>query len=373
MPQAAETMRAVVLTGHGGLDRLEYREGVSRPEPGPGEVRIRVGASAVNNTDINTRTAWYVEDVTTGITDEGGAGGFEAAEGQSSGWSGAPIDFPRIQGADVCGRIDAVGQGVDTARIGERVIVDGWLRDPEHPGDVERAGYLGSERDGGFAEYVTVPVENAHAIDSELSDAELASFPCAWATAENLVSRPYVGDGDTVLITGASGGVGSAAIQLCRRRGATVVALSSTAKHPALRELGAHAVIDRDSEEVAGDVARALGREGVNVVLDPVCGARFGELIGLLRREGRYASCGAIAGPIVTFDARHLIYRDLEFFGATVLPSSVFANLVGYIERGEVRPVVSRRFPLSQLREAQEAFLAKRDIGKIVIDVAGED
>lgn len=366
-------MRAVALTGHGGLDRLEYREDVPRPEPGPGEVRIRIGASAVNNTDVNTRTAWYVEDVTTGITDDGGAGGFAAAEGQSSGWSGAPITFPRIQGADICGRIDAVGAGVDPGRVGERVIVDGWLRDPEHPEDIGKAGYLGSERDGGFAEYVTVPAENAYHVESEFSDAELASFPCAWATAENLVSRPRVGSGDTVLITGASGGVGSAAIQLCKRRGAGVIALSSPSKHPALKELGADAVVARDADDLGGEVQAATGgRGGVDVVLDPVCGPRFGELVGLLRPAGRYASCGAIAGPIVTFDARHLIYRDLELFGATVLPPSVFASLVGYIERGEVRPVVSRRFPLARLREAQEAFLAKRDVGKIVIDVAGE-
>jgi len=360
-------MRAVVLTGHGGLDRLEYREDVPRPEPAPGEIRIRVGASAVNNTDINTRTAWYVESVTSGITQAGGAGGFGEAEGKSSGWSGAPILFPRIQGADICGVIDAVGEGVADSRVGERVIVDGWLRDPV---ERDKTGYVGSECDGGFAEFVTVPADNAYAVHIELSDAELASFPCAWSTAENLVSRPRVGPDDTVLVTGASGGVGSAAIQLCRRRGARVIALSSPSKAPALEALGAGAVVSRESRDLAADMFSAAGVTDVDVVLDPVCGPRFGELIGLLRPTGRYASCGAIAGPIVTFDARHLIYRDLEFYGATVPPREVFADLVGYIERGEVRPVVSRRFPLARLRDAQEAFLAKQDVGKIVIDVA---
>ena len=124
-------MKAVVLTGHGGLDKLVYREDVPVPVAGKGEVLVKVGASALNNTDINTRTSWYAPDVTSGITEGGGQEGFDQAEGKSAAWSGKPLTFPRIQGADVCGRIVAVGEGVDASRIGERVIIDGWIRDPE--------------------------------------------------------------------------------------------------------------------------------------------------------------------------------------------------------------------------------------------------
>jgi NADPH:quinone reductase-like Zn-dependent oxidoreductase len=124
-------------------------------------------------------------------------------------WGGAPITFPRIQGADVCGRIVAVGAGVDPARIGQRVITDGWLRDADDPLNMDKTGYFGSERDGGFAEYTTTPAANALLIDSPLSDAELATFSCSYSTAEGMLTRAGVTGADTVLIPGASGGVGA--------------------------------------------------------------------------------------------------------------------------------------------------------------------
>ncbi len=362
-------MRAVVLTGHGGYDKLEFRTDYPVPEPGRGEALIRVGASSVNNTDINTRTSWYSHAVTQGITSAAGQSGFEGADGESAGWSGAAFMFPRIQGADICGEIVAVGEDVDTGRIGDRVLLDVWFRDREDPVNARKAGCIGSERDGGFAEYAVVPEQCAHPIESDLSDEELASFPCAYVTAENLVSRPRVGATDTVLVTGASGGVGSASVQLCKRRGARVIAMASEAKHAAVRELGADAALPRSVDDLATAISAQAGGDGVDVVLDPVCGPQFGKLIGVLRQGGRYASCGAIAGPVVTFDARDLIYNDLKFYGATVPPKSVFENLVGYIERREIRPVIAKAYPLSELRLAQEDFLSKSHTGKIVIRV----
>jgi NADPH:quinone reductase-like Zn-dependent oxidoreductase len=200
-----------------------------------------------------------------------------------------------------------------------------------------------------------------------MSAEELASFPCAYTTAENLVSRPTVGPNDWVLISGASGGVGSAAIQLCKRRGAKVVAMASETKHEALHALGADACLPRTVENLHSSLSGICPDGRVNVALDTVCGPQFGQLVNALHRRGRYASCGAIAGPIVTFDARDLIYGDLKFYGATVAPKQVFDNLMSYIERGEVRPIVAKAFGLSELREAQEEFLRKRFVGKIVI------
>lgn len=364
-----KSMKAVVLTGHGGLDRLEVHDGWPVPTPGDGDVLIRVRATALNNTDINTRTAWYHEDVKSGITTEGGQSGFTDAVGKSSGWSGAAISFPRIQGADICGEIVAVGPGVAQDRVGERVIVDGWLRDPDDPFNAEKAGYLGSESDGGFAQYTKIASSLAHRIESPLSDEELASFPCAYATCENMVSRARVAAGDQVLITGASGGVGSAAIQLCKRRGATVIALAGEGKHDQLRPLGADMLLPREPDDLAAALAPITGDGKVDVVLDVVGGPMFATVTDRLRHFGRYASCGAIGGPTVEFNLRNLIYRDLEFFGATILPPQVFADLVGYIERGEVKPVIGRTFRLDQIHEAQELFLTKQLVGKIVLTV----
>jgi NADPH:quinone reductase-like Zn-dependent oxidoreductase len=326
-------MRAVLLTGHGGFERLTYRDDVPVPAPRAGEVLIRIGAAGVNNTDIATRTGWY-----------------------GAGWTGAPQTFPRIQGADACGRIVAVGPGTDPARVGERVLVEPVFRAASGP------IYFGSECDGAFAEYARAPAAHAHRIESGLTDAELASFPCAYAAAENMLTRSGVAAGETVLITGASGGVGSAAVQLARRRGATVIALANPAKAAEILALGAARVLPRDADLVA-----EVGRERVDAVIDVVGGAGFSSLLDVLRRGGRYAVAGAIAGPGVALDLRTLYLKDLSLFGCTIFAPEVFAALIGYIERGEIRPVVAATFPLGDIVAAQEFFLAKGHIGKIVM------
>ena len=363
------TMRAMVTTGHGGFDKLVLHDDWPVPRPGPGAVLIRVGACGCNNTDINTRTAWYSETVKSGITTDGGAGGFAAITPEAASWGGAAIAFPRIQGADAVGRIVAVGEGVDPGRIGERVMVDGWLRDPDDPLDMEKAGYWGSEADGGFADYATCPDANAVKVESALSDVELATFMVAFSTAEGMVRHVDPRPGQWVLVTGASGGVGTAAIQLVKRRGARVIALCGGAKADAVIALGADAVIPRDTRDLVGAVAAITPSGRVEGVVDVVGGPLFGQMIAALRTGGRYASSGAIGGPEVSFNLRHLVYRDLELHGSTVTPLEVFHDVVAYIERGEVRPVLSATYPLEKLAEAQAAFLDKGYIGKIVIDM----
>ena len=363
------TMRAMVTTGHGGLDKLVFHADWPVPQPAPGCVLIRVGACGCNNTDINTRTAWYSDTVKTGITTDGGAGGFDEIRPEAASWGGVAIVFPRIQGADAVGRIVAVGQGVDASRIGERVMVDGWLRDPEAPLDMEKAGYWGSEADGGFAEYATCPDANAVKVESPLSDVELATFMVAFSTAEGMVRHVDPKPGEWVLVTGASGGVGTAAIQLVKRRGASVIALCGATKADAVIALGADAVIPRDVTDLTGAIAELSPSGRVEGVVDVVGGPLFGQMIAALRTGGRYASSGAIGGPEVGFNLRHLVYRDLELHGSTVTPLEVFHDIVSYIERGEIRPVLSATYPLERLAEVQAAFLEKGFIGKIVIDM----
>jgi NADPH:quinone reductase-like Zn-dependent oxidoreductase len=351
----AQTMRAVLLRGHGGFDQLQYRADVPLPEPAQGEVLIRIGAAAINNTDINTRVGWYSKSVT-GATQ--GTSLFAAAE--DTAWTGIAVQFPRIQGADACGRIVAVGRGVDRARIGERVLVDPVLRSAS--GALGEATYFGSDRDGAFADYATLPAANACPITSRLTDVELASFPCSYGAAENMLTRARLGAGETVLVTGASGGVGCAAVQLAKRRGANIIAVVSASKGVVIESLGAARLVRREA-----DLVTELGCESIDVVVDVVGGPHFPQLLEVLRRGGRYAAAGAIGGPIVELDLRTLYLKDLRLLGCTIPEPEVFPNLIGFIERGEIKPVVSAIYPMSAIAAAQSDFLTKSRAGKIVL------
>lgn len=342
-----DTMSGVLLTGHGGPEVLEWRDDLAVPVPGPGEVLVRVAAAGVNNTDLNTRIGWYAKG------DDG-----------SAGWSGAPFALPRIQGADVCGRIAAVGAGVDPARIGERVLIEPVIREVAGK-PLETPWYFGSECDGGFAQFTRVASRHAHAIRSDLSDVELASFPCSYSAAETMLTRAGLKSGETVLVTGASGGVGSAAVQLARARGARVIAVTSPSKAALLRALGAERTLNRGDDPVA-----ALGANSVDVVVDLVGGAKWPALLEVLRPSGRYAVAGAIAGPMVALDLRTLYLKDLTFFGCTIFAPEVFTALVGRIERGEIKPLVAETFALKDITAAQQAFAEKGHLGKIVLQVS---
>jgi NADPH:quinone reductase-like Zn-dependent oxidoreductase len=355
-------MSGVLLTGHGGFDRLVYRTDLPVPMPGAGEVLVRVRAAGVNNTDINLRTGWYSKSLSAASA-AGEGDDLLPAPVSDAGWTGAPLDFPRIQGADACGEIVAVGAQVDTARLGERVIVEPvFQRPPGGPGLNTNPVYFGSDCPGAFAEYVSVPSINAHCIETSLTDAELASFPCSYSTAENMLTRAGVRAGEVVLITGASGGVGSAAVQLARRRGARVTAVAASGKAAEIEHLGAARVLHRDA-----DIVQALGSGSVDVVLDVVGGGHFPALLQVLRRGGRYAVAGAIAGPMVQLDLRTLYLNDLRLFGCTIPEPGTFAALVGYIVRGEIRPLIARTYPLTAIADAQRDFLSKQNVGKIIL------
>ena len=362
-----ETMRAVVLVGHGGLDKLEYREDWPTPVPADNEVLVRVRACGLNNTDINTRTAWYSKAVSESIG-EGATEGFAEAEADNGSWGSQSITFPRIQGADVTGHIAAVGSGVDSTRLGERVLLDPWLLGTGDYLDPARSMYLGSECDGGFAEYVRIRADNALAIHTAQTDAELATYPCAYTTAENLVGRTGLRPGERVVIAGASGGVGSAAIQLCRLRGARVIAIASPHKADTLRQLGADQVIDRGSDRLEEAILDAAGGQ-IDVALDVVGGDSFMPLINALRQGGRYSTSGAIAGPMVEFDLRQLVYKDLQLTGATIVPPGTMRRIVDLIEQDLLQPLLAEAFPLAQLGQAQEVFLQKKHVGNIVVEI----
>ncbi|MCW8907507.1 MAG: alcohol dehydrogenase family protein [Sedimenticola sp.] len=354
----SRTMKAVVTIGNGGYDKLVYRD-VPVPSPGPGEVLVRVLAAGINNTEINTRLGWYassVDDATTAL-----AGREDATAGSitGGGWNGA-TPFPLIQGTDCCGRVVTGGGGVDETLIGQRVLVRPCMRNQGFGSWSHR--WMASDFDGAFAEYVKVPATEIFPVDCDWSDQELATIPCAYGTAENMLHRAGVASGDRVLITGASGGVGSAALQLAVRRGAQVIAVASREKHPALADLGAECLLGREENPL--DV---LGEASLDVVVDNVAGVDFGDRLKLLRAGGVMVTSGAIAGPRVGIDLRDLYLKDIRLQGTTAWDEPVFPNLVRYIERGEIRPLLAGSYPLKDIVQAQQVFMEKRHVGKLVL------
>ncbi|MEM8750153.1 MAG: alcohol dehydrogenase family protein [Pseudomonadota bacterium] len=356
------TMRAFVLHGHGDFDQLRLHDDWPVPVPKEDQVLIRVKACGLNNTDINTRTGWYSKSVTSGTT----GGAYEGDQNEDGGWDGG-IDFPRIQGGDAVGIVVALGDRADRTLLGKRVIVDTVLRDWDAPANLERTAYLGSAVDGGFADYMVIDHRNVHPVETGFSDAELATFAIAYSTAENMLNRAEVDANDTVLIPGASGGVGSALVQLANRRGAKTVAMASPAKHGDVARMNPTAILPRQPEDLMAALQNAIGQQTVSVVADIVGGDQFPALLEVLERGGRYTCSGAIAGPIVELDLRTMYLRDLRFHGCTIFEPKVFPSLVRYIEAGEIKPMLAASYPLAQLHDAQRAFIAKQHTGNIVV------
>ena len=344
MKNIPKKMHAVLLTGHGGLEKLEYKTDIPVPVPKDDEVLIKVTAAGINNTDINTRTAWYSK--------------YKSNAGGS--WSGAPLNFPRIQGADVCGFIVSVGSKVNNSRIEERVIARTMQTDPKNPASPNMVT-LGSELNGAFAQYVTIRSSETFSVNCKWSDAELGSIPCSYSTAEGLLYRVKLG-AEKIFINGASGGVGSAAIQLAKIRKADITAQCSSSKFNEIKKIGAKEVISREN-----DLIKELGKNKYDVVIDLVAGENWNQLIEILKPGGRYATSGAIAGPIVSLDIRKLYLKDLTFYGCTYQTIEVFKDLIRYIEKGQIKPLVAKTYPLKEIKKAQKDFLLKKHIGKLVL------
>ncbi|WP_433800375.1 zinc-binding dehydrogenase [Actinomycetospora sp. CA-084318] len=344
-------MRAAVLTAFGGPEVLEVRE-VAEPRPGRGGVLVEVRAAAVNNTDLWTRQGAY---------------GLPGHPDALAGWRG-PVAFPRIQGGDMAGVVREVGEGVDAAWRGRRVLVDPALYDG--PGDDARPiGLLGSEADGGFADAVVVAADRVHDMtDSPLDDEALAALPVAYGTATGMLERGGIGAGETVLVTGASGGVGLAAVQLAAARGARVVALTTPDKADAVRDAGAAATADR---HLAGDELTAAVDEAVDgrldAVVDVVGGAVLSTVLPLVGDGGRWVIAGAMAGPVVEFDLRRLYLHNVALVGSSMHTPAHFARLAADAVAGRIAPRIAARYALADIHAAQEEFARSTHVGKIVL------
>lgn len=366
MPEIPERMAAVQLLGHGGIDQLAYREDVPVPSPGPGEVLVKVTATAKNNTDRKVREGLYPTER------EDDVASFEVG--------GSPtLKFPRIQGADVVGRVAAVGTGVPEERIGERGLLDFNIYGSERRDINLTPDYYGHGRDGGFAEYVAVPSDQFHRIDNpELADAELAALGmCSYQTGFHMLTAASVAAGEQILVTGASGGVGTALLQLCRLLGAVPHAVSSPGKEEALKQLGAESVIDRSRvSDWTAAVDAATGGKVIDAVMDLVGGEMTNPLIDtMIARMGerttypRLSLAGASAGNVTKILWTRIYLYQVRIFGISHGTREEAEQLIAWIRDGSLKPVLHGAFRLSEIHRAEDYFVdrAADHLGKIVV------
>ncbi len=336
------TMIAAVTFGHGGPEQTVVHSGWLRPQPAPGQALVRVTAAALNNTDLWARAGAY---------------GTATDPDAVVGWKGVPLAFPMIQGIDVAGRVESVGDEADGGWVDRRVLVDPAARYVDDlPCDI-----VGSEVDGGFAQYHVCSVDQLHDVTgSPLSDPQLACLPTAYGTALGMIERAAIEAGERVLVTGSSGGVGMAAIQLLVDRKCDVVARTSPEHREFVAGLGVAEVSARGDDEIA-----ALAR--VDAVVDVVGGDEFGSLVDLLRDGARLVTAGAIAGPVVALDLRRLYLQQRRLIGSTMHTPSHFRRLAEIAVAGGVEPVVAETYPLAEIAVAQERFVRRDFVGKLVL------
>ncbi|PCF97131.1 alcohol dehydrogenase catalytic domain-containing protein [Vreelandella nigrificans] len=361
-----EVMSAMLLIGHGGVDQLRYQQDVPTPKPGPGQVLVQVTATAKNNTDRKAREGLYPTKGKEEVT--------------SFAMGGSPtLSFPRIQGADVVGRIVAVGEGVDSSRIGERGLLDFNIYADERRTINLTPDYYGHGADGGYAEYIAVPADQFHHVaNTELHDAELASMGmCSYQTAYHMMTSANISAGERVLVSGASGGVGTALIQLCRIVGAIPYAVSQLDKADALLTLGAEAVVDRDDLPSFVDrVLAATHGQPIDAVMDLVGGEMTDLFIDTMIVDMQHRSsyprlsiAGASGGNISEIMWTRIYLYQVQILGVSHGTREEAEQLVEWIRRGELKPVLHAAFRLSELHAAEHYFVNRGSnyLGKIVI------
>ncbi|KPQ22413.1 zinc-binding dehydrogenase [Halomonas sp. HL-93] len=360
------TMAAMLLTGHGGVEKLEYRQDVATPKPQAGQVLVQVTATAKNNTDRKAREGLYP------TKDKGDVTSF-AMGGEPT------LTFPRIQGADVAGHIVAVGEGVDASRIGERGLLDFNLYADDRRDINLTPDYYGHGADGGYAEYIAVPSDQFHHVPNpDLHDAELAAMGmCSYQTAYHMMTSASIAAGERVLVSGASGGVGTALIQLCRVVGAIPYAVSQPDKVDALLALGAEAVIDRgDLPTFVDRVLATTGGQPIDAVMDLVGGDMTNLFIDTMivdmqhrKSYPRLSIAGASGGNLSEMMWTRIYLYQVQIFGVSHGTREEAEQLIAWIRNGDLKPVLHAAFKLSELHDAERYFVNRDSnyLGKIVI------
>ena len=344
-------MRALTISEHGTLDRLEYREDLPVPElRHPTDVRIRIAAAALNHLDL------FVFGGLPGVT----------------------ITPPWIMGGDGAGTVDAVGDAVHDVRPGDAVIINPGISDRtcayclegDHPLCL-RYGILGEHHPGTMAEYVVVPAVNVRVVPPGTDMVAAAALPLATLTAWRMVvSRARVIAGDEVLIRGIGGGVALAALQIAKLRGARVwVTSGSDEKLARARELGADETINHATEDVAKVVRGKTGKRGVDVVIDNVGEATWKSSLGALGKRGRLVTCGGTSGPMVETDVRRLFWNQWSIMGSTMGNDVEFDAIAAEFRAGNLIPPIDSVHELRDGRRAFERLASGAQFGKIVIRI----
>jgi NADPH:quinone reductase-like Zn-dependent oxidoreductase len=342
------TMRAGIFHENGGPEVLRIEE-VERPEPGAGEVLVRVAACGLNHLDLWIRR-------------------------------GLPIDttMPHIGGSDIAGTVVETGAGVEQFGGGERVVVNpslwcGKCREclKGEQSLCETYRIVGEHTDGGFAEYVAVPAQNCHSLPDGFSFEEAAALPISYQTAwRALVTRAAVRAGEDVLVLGASGGTAIAAIQIAKLAGARVFAVTSgQEKVQRLQALGADFVYDREQVDFSRAVHQETGRRGVDVVVENVGEATWKGSVRSLARGGRLVTYGATTGHRGETDLRLLFWKQLQLIGTTMANVAEFRAMLDAAFRRDIVPVIDSVMPLHSLADAHERLEAGGQLGKVIVSV----
>ena len=343
-------MKAAIFRSHGGPEVLEYVTDFGEPVLGPGDVKVRVRASALNHLDLFVR----------------------------QGIPTLKLPLPHILGSDVAGEVAAVGDDVADLEAGERVAVNPSLSCGECEycmrGDDPLCvdfKILGEHVNGGYAEYVVVPARNVARLPTDFPFETAAAAPLVYQTAwRMLVSRAQVKPGEDVLILGAGSGVSTAAIQIAKLAGCTVFTTSSSdEKLRRAKEIGADILVNYKEVPWSKAVWELSGKRGVDVVVDHVGAATFKDSIRSLRKGGRLVTPGATTGGLTELDLRYVFWRQLTIMGSTMGSQKEFEDVMKLVFMGRLRPVVDKVFPLEEARKAHEYLERGEQFGKVVIRV----
>lgn len=340
-------MRAAIFRRHGGPEVVEVDE-VPDPEVGPESVLIAVRAAAMNHLDLWARR----------------------------GLPGLELDFPHIGGSDMAGTVARVGAEVEGLEAGTRVLVNPslWCGECEwclkgEESLCESYSIIGEHRDGGFAEYASVPAKNVLPIPDDLSFEEAAAVPLVYQTAwRGLMVRGRLQSGETALITGASGGVSTAAIQIAADAGAQVFAVTSGSENlKRAQALGAELAFDREKSDFSKEIWKATEKRGVDLAFDSVGEAVWPDLIRSLARNGRLVTYGATTGPNGAVNIRLAFWKQLQIIGSTMASRAEFEEVMSLVFAKRLKPVIDVVWPLERARDAHERLEAGEQFGKIVL------
>jgi NADPH2:quinone reductase len=326
-------VKAIRIHEDGGPEVLRY-EDAPDPEPGPGEVLVRMRAASLNHLDLWVR-------------------------------KGLPsVPKPRTLGADGAGVVEALGPGVTGLEPGQQVVINPGI---EHGAAVH---VIGEHGEGVHAELAAVPATNVYPLREGLSFEEAAAFPLVFETAYRmLVTRAGLHEGESVLIWGIGGGVATAALQIARALGArTIVTSSSDEKLARAVELGADAAVNHETGDVAAAVREATDG-GADVVVETVGEATWTRSLQCAAPEGRVVVCGATSGPNPPASLHRIWWKQLSILGSTMGRRADFEGAYDLVAGGRAKPVIDGVYPLAEARAAHERLEAGEQLGKIVLRI----